>query len=357
MARSYSLRVGSFPPVNRGALTPGAYIPDSSLVRGLIPGQPITDIIYPTNQSTAIPLNNSSYENTIFWGQITHGTAPAPELSNCIAAGFDQDTLTGGLSGNYKSFDSATVLRPHVTFYDSLISCAPWTSGSWGAELKPGGLGRPLAPGDVREISGNSAGIHGGGVSLIRTLVEDVQDCLNLTNGHAQSFNLIDSSEIAKAYFRRNWAPGGGWTHSDLVQFNRGKNTTVQHSLLGGARVQADYDLAYPQARNSGRDAYGAAAMCKQEAGWTAYDQIVAPQFIHNWFRGCGHVFNMVYVAARPYLWDDCVIADNLFSNNPAYLPEVGYIEKSNQLTPIVTGNTILETGAPVTAHNTNYSE
>ena len=343
--------------VDRSSLVPGSYKPNTPEVVGLIPGQPITNQVFPSpNPSSTIVLSASSYENTIFWGRTQYGNASGTDLSNCIMAGpdpADAGLLAAGLVvGNFQSFDSSTILRPKVTFTDCLFSNAPWRDNSWG-------LGRPLASGAVRTPSPLSAGVHGGMVDLIRCEFTDIQDCVNYAAGNAGSSCLIEACYFHKTWYQNGWtgpgSPPSQDTHSDFFQFGRGKNIVVRHNLFGGYRDQAAYDITPPGGYNAGEDTFGAGFMCKQEAGYTAYDQIHNVEIRHNWIYGCEYGFNMVYVAARPYLWDDCTIADNIFSTTKP--PQFTRITKSNVLTPTVTGNILEETGATVPAVNSGYSE
>lgn len=334
---------------SRDALVPGTYKPNNAAVVGLLPNQPITNAVYPPSGQTTITLSQPLYQDTIFWGQLRASTTATSELRNCIVAGPDPSTLTT-ITGNFQSFDSATVLRSHITFTDCLISSKPWQVDD---------LGRPLAAGATRGFSPFSVGLHGGQFTLNRCEVTDVQDCINYTVGNDGSHCLINQSWLHHTYYRNGWtdpgSPPSQDTHSDLFQFNRGKNIEVRFSVLGGYRNQAAYDIAPPGGYNGGDDSFGAAFMCKQEAGYTTYDQIHNVEIHHNWIYGCEYGFNMVYVAARPNLWADCSIHDNIFSTT--YPPQFFMISKSNQLTPIVFGNVIEETGAAVNARNSNYSE
>jgi hypothetical protein len=332
---------------------------------GLIDGQPITQHVYPSSPGTTYSLPLSA-ENTCFWGQTTWNALGDSELSNCLVAGMDPDLLTT-LDGNYSAFDSATLLRPHLWLYDSLVSSLPWTTDAAPRAIDEpywhgASQGRPLSPGTVRGMSGYSAGIHGGGFSAIRSVIEDVQDCVNYTNGHASSFWEILGSRIWRAYFENGfpgspeYPDGDGHTHSDLFQYARGKNGLAQFSLFGGRRNNTAYLLTKPNGYREGDDAYGAAVFVKQEVAPDAYGRIANQVWNRNLFRGCGHGFHVVYKASNANLHADFEITNNQFSSvYPADVIVDGLparIVTSNQLTGMPVSGNVIEgtaTAVPIT--------
>lgn len=341
----------------RASLVPGTYLPNTPAVVGLTsPVSSLTPILSNGTDPNGVPMFTPTatlYEGKVFWAQVRHSSV-GPTYRNCAFFGSDPNTF-GPLVGNITSFDSSTTLKPHFTLEDCLITSRPWTI--------PDYPGRPLPVGTTRLMSPVSAGIHGGGFTAKRTEIVDTQDGVNYTQGHTDSSCLIEACWIHKMYYQNAWTggPSDQQTHSDAFQFNRGKNITIRHSILGGLRRQIGYDT-WPGGYNAGDDAWSECFMIKQEAGYTTYDQIRNVMIFHNWIRGGAYGVNMVYVAARPNLFQDMSFIDNIMGGrgtrvDGTFAPEFYSLNKSNQSTPIESGNIYEDTGAAAMFRNSGYSE
>lgn len=305
-----------------------------------------------------ISLGPGTYMNKRYWGRVVPTGGPTATLNfiNCEFVGTDPDTyatLTGMIMNGHPS-NPATQAPPFINLTDCRIDGTKWTYAH---------AQRPLSSNAVRVLSPQTTGIHGGNFNMQRSIVTGVQDGINYTCGSNTSCT-IEKSILHKMHFVNNWfGPSDGRSHSDVFQFNRGKNITIRGNILGGQRDMVGY-RTWPGGYNSGDDAWNAAFMIKQEVSNGDHDRIENVLIEKNWIYGGTAGINFPYNPNNPNLFETTSIINNRFgqrgsgwrgSANGAGTYDTGdgwYIIRSSNLLATISGNINESTGLPVPITN-----
>ena len=133
--------------------------------------------------------------------------------------------------------------------------------------------------------------MRGGNYTIRRTEISNVPDGLCLTSALG---NVRAEANWIHNGLYREWSSttpnmpyaGGYYTHTDGIQFHRGRNYTIRGNLIGGKRVPGAHHTGMADAISSGDDMYNSCIMIKQEVDSTWANKIENVLIERNWFVG-----------------------------------------------------------------------
>lgn len=211
------------------------YAPDV-FSTGLLPGwtpemMKVEKGIFSQSSGISSITINGYVENTIFWCEVVPGTS-GMQLSNCVLAGPKPDTYgSGGAAVRCYSSDIGL-----STMIDCLVDGGLWTNPNFNP---PGGAWT-----DDEKFRGNmanSVGIRGGRIILRNVQIKNFQDGVhvNMSWNSDGDDDLLDIQHCLIRdiiyYQGALWPSQPEGTHSDAIQFHRGRNITIKFNYLGKA--------------------------------------------------------------------------------------------------------------------------
>lgn len=232
---------------------PGDYIP-TEYNTGLYYGWRPADMtpVYPVGSNVHITLTPGTYENRIFWGEVriqNNGSGPVV-MRNCVLAGQDPETIGSATKTDNRDNQSKTyqyavdsqALRAFDTNHqqwvmeDCLVDPGVW----WNADWSPPGGPRI---GNIAYKLRSCLGIRGGSGTILRCRLRNMQDLITVNqpalNGSDDPsfFHILSSLLDEPLYYTGadHWQAEG--THSDSIQFHRGKNIHII-----GNRIRAGHN-------------------------------------------------------------------------------------------------------------------
>lgn len=254
-AMTRTRRTVSIAQTERRQLVPGTYIP-SRASTGRISGSPPLVKIESDIKATS---DGQVFADLELWGSIDLGEYRNVVVRNCIirgtaATGRDTSFIHGNGDDNRGLVieDSVLAGRGNV-----------WCSG-----------------------------MRGGNYTIRRTELTWIPDGLCLTSplGNVTAEGCWIHNGMYKewtAVTPNMPAAGSFYTHTDGVQFHRGKNYVLRGNMIGGARVPAAHHTAGASvAINSADDMYNSCLMIKQEVDASAANKIENVLVENNWLMG-----------------------------------------------------------------------
>jgi hypothetical protein len=295
----------------RRALVPGAYKPGPDTT-GPIPGTTLTRI----NGDYTATADNQIIENLEVYGTINTKTFNNVVVRNCVVWGTQA-------TGTFTAFI-----------------------------MSSGENGRGLTVEDCRFNGRNNpwvSGMRGGNYTIRRTEITGAADGLSLTS--ALGNVTAEANWLHNGYYAE-WdatttgvpAQGGYYTHTDGVQFHRGKNYVIRGNLIGGTRNPADHHTGKAATIAAGDDFYNSAFMIKQEVDATPANKIENVLIENNWLTGGVSTINIS--SGNGNTFNTLIIRNNRFTRST--WGNQMYILQSPGLGTI-TGNVYDDTNTPIT--------
>jgi len=295
----------------REVLIIGDYIPNESNT-GLLPGWTpnyLEQVIPSTPTSKYIYLNPGLYENKIFWCEvrIPDNGISGVTFRNCIFAGADPELIGNDyMNGSYGLY-CATNNITQWEMYDCKFDASAWFDPS----LNPPGGART---GNMSFKLRSTSGVRGGSGTMRRCEITNVQDGFSLIQYSLDesdtSYLTIEGNWIHKMIFYKGAGhaqPEG--THSDVIQFNIGRNITIRGNRLGGFSDAYGYNQT--TGYNSGDDARNSTIMLKQEVSSLPIDKLQHIIIEKNLFEGGIYCIN--HAAANSNSFETTQIKNNWF--------------------------------------------
>jgi hypothetical protein len=202
-------------------------------------------------------------------------------------------------------------------------NCIVWGTLATGTDtsfiISSNDNGRGLIVEDCRLIGRGSAwcsGMRGGNYTIRRTEINNAPDGLCFTsqlgNVTAESCWIHNGLYLEWTASTPNMPPGGNYyTHTDGVQFHRGKNYVIRGNMIGGVRVPGDHHTGMAAQIASGDDMYNAAFMIKQEVDNTLANKIENVLIENNWLMGGQSTINIT--SGRDNTFSSTTIRNNRF--------------------------------------------
>ena len=273
-------RTNLIAPTDRSQLIPGTYIP-SRATTGRIKGSPPLQKI---EHDIKASYNGQVFTDLELWGSIDLGEFRNVVIRNCIirgtaATGRDTSFVYGSGDDNRGLLieDSALAGRGNI-----------WCSA-----------------------------MRGGNYTIRRTELTWIPDGLCLTSplGNVTAEGCWIHNGMYKEWTATTLnmpRSGGYYSHTDGVQFHRGRNYVLRGNMIGGVRVPAKHHTAGSlMAINSADDMYNACLMIKQEVDASAANRIENVLIEKNWFMGGAASINMT--AGRGNTFTSTIIRNNRF--------------------------------------------
>lgn len=267
------------PALDRSALVPGTYRPGPDTT-GPMPGTTLRRV----DGDFAASADGQVIENLEVFGSIVLGKHKDVKIRNCVVWG----TLRTGV-------DTAFIIASGDDYRGLVVE-----------DTRLVGRGNPWC-----------SGMRGGNYTMRRTEIKNAPDGLCLV------------SAVGNVTAEANWIHDGlymewgastpnmpyardYYTHTDGIQFHRGKNYVFRGNMIGGVRVPAGkHHTGVADAIRSGDDMYNAALMIKQEVDESAANKIENVVIEKNWLQGGMATINIA--GGRGNTFQSTYIRDNRF--------------------------------------------
>lgn len=325
--------------VGRDGLVAGVHKPIAANVG------PTVDTFSDIGTGATINLSPGAYSGRRFFGRASIPSGGGTYvIRDSILCGPDPDGLESACINVSSSFTGTLIVE------DSLFDPMPWITDKGKTSLSPW-----------------VNGINGAGFTVRRCEITNVVDGLSIIGNAGHSPTVIELNWIHKGYFAHDFeGQSDERTHTDAIQFHRGKNITVRGNLIGGDRDMTGYQATWPDGSNTGDDFENAGIMLKQESSNSDADRLENILIEANWFAGGMSGINFSYDPARPNTFASTIIRNNKFAdrepgwgvtrraNGSLSTGDGYYFLRSPALQAQISGNVLESTGAPVPITNGN---
>lgn len=187
-------------------------------------------------------------------------------------------------------------------------------------------------------------GIMGKDYTMRRCEITRTVDAVGLT--YAGGNVTIEACWFHRPYYSvvPTSVQSSGYTHNDGVQFHTGANITIRGNMIGGPRVDADYETGATEFLGEDFSTSGIIIQQTVAPGSSIYARIENVLVEKNWFQGAAASVNLNYINGND-LSGNVVVKDNHFyrqTGKPTY-----YILNNSTLATL-SGNTFEDTGTLV---------
>jgi hypothetical protein len=266
--------------VERSQLIPGTYLPSRATTGRTKGAPPITKIVADIKATH----DGQVFTDLELWGSIDLGEFRNVVVRNCIirgtaVTGKDTSFVHGSGDDNRGLLIEDSVLAGRGNIWCSAMRGGNYTIRRTELTWIPDGL---CLTSPLGNVTAEGCWIHNG----------------MYKEWTASTLNMPRSN--------------GYYSHTDGVQFHRGKNYVLRGNMIGGVRAPAKHHtLGSSVAINSADDMYNACLMIKQEVDASAANKIENVLIENNWFMGGAASINLT--AGRGNTFSSTIVRNNRF--------------------------------------------